>query len=546
MTALQRLSQLLAPAIVVAAKPFSTDNTLDKVIAEIEKRGGESSAEVIPEDKKMLAVQNFWPNGMISGFPHLYLLSWSLNVAHHRDNLCIMDDQKRLRRILQAVDQWRGQPRAFRRCYQGLIHGYFTCNSSTSNISVARESLRKYLHERTECVVDRRANPEWVELIKDNIQIFASDPCAPYVKIVLYGNSEEVDHLGKKLKIDQTSWFWRDLILAQMRHATQLPDAEFCALLGRFLSLLNDRETLHDRGLTLLLDRYASVRGTPLHVDLRDRAAGWWGNPWLPSNATRWGAVSPDARNMVTDWLKLELIEAFFTKLAEDGLGDPRRMNFWKRYVKCIDQIEFALGSFARTSSDPDFVVLRKKMKGLMRALDASGSNNAFIMRMGSLVAVEFSGMGNALYLYDSSISIPFETTKILRLGVDEKNSLKSSSRILRLRHQDGIYGWDKWEEFFDATLKESFRIIPVANKHAGRKIKDLSYTGQLSEIEKLAQKYHLEIENRTARGGNILIKTDDANLSINDKLRHLGLKYKAGKGWWIKAECDAQDIQEN
>lgn len=544
MTALQRLSLFLAPATAVAAKPFSTDKTLDKVIAEIKQRGGGWSAEVVPADKKMLAVQNFWSNGLISGFPHLYLLSWSLNVAHHRDNLCIMDDQKRLQHIFQAIDQWQKQPRAFRRCYQGLMHGYFTCNSSRSDISVNRENLRKYLHERTEWVVDRRANPEWVELIKDNIQIFTSDPCAPYAEAVLYGDSEGVDNLGKQLRIDQTSWFWRDLILAQMRHAAQLPDAEFCALLGRLLSLLNDRETLRDRGLALLLDRYARIRDTPLHVDLRDRAAGWWGNPWLPSNATRWGAVSPDARNMVTDWLKLEFIEAFFTKLAEDGLGDPRRMNFWKRYVKFIDQIEFALGSFARTSSDPDFVVLRQKMKGLLRALDASGGNNAFIMHMRSLVAVEFSGMGNALYVYDSSTSVPFETTKILRLGVDQKNSLKSSSKILWLKHQDGIYGWEKWEEFFDATLKDNFKIIPAKNNHAGRKMENSAHAVQLLEIEKLARKHHLKIENKTAKGGNILIKTNDANSLINDELQHLGLRYKPGKGWWMKMECDAQDIQ--
>ena len=544
MTALKRLSLLLAPATAATAKPFSADNTLDKVIAEIKQRRENQSVENIPIDKKLLAVQHFWSDGVISGFRHLYLLSWSLNVEHHRDELCIMDDQKRLQRVLQTVDQLRKQPRAFRRCYQGLMHGYFSCDPSKSNISVNRENLRKYLYERTEWVVDGHVNPEWVELIEKNIQVFTSDPCAPYAEAVLYGNSEGVDHLGKHLGIDQTSWFWRDLILAQTRHATQLPDAEFCALLGRLLALLNDRETLRDRGLTLLLDRYARIRGTPLHADLRDRAVGWWGNPWLPSNATRWGAVSSSARNMVTDWLKLEFIEAFFTKLAEDGLGDSRRMDFWKRYVKSIDQIEFALGSFARNSSDPDFVVLRQKMKGLLRALDASGSNNAFIMRMGSLVAVEFSGMGNALYVYDSSTSVPFETTRILRLGVDQQNSLKSSSKILWLKHQDGIYGWEKWDEFFDATLKDNFGIIPAENNHAERKTKNLSHAIQLLEIEKLARKYHLKIQNKTARGGNILIKTNDANSLVNDELQHLGLKYKAGKGWWIKMECDAQDIQ--
>ena len=49
-------------------------------------------------------------------------------------------------------------------------------------------------------------------------------------------------------------------------------------------------------------------------------------------------------------------------------------MNFWKRYVKSIDHIEFALGSTARNSRERDMVLLRKKMTGLVQALDASGT----------------------------------------------------------------------------------------------------------------------------------------------------------------------------
>ena len=534
MTALKRLSLLLAPATAVAAKPFSVDNTLDKVIAKIKQRSGNQGLENIPADKKLLAVQKFWSDGVISGFPHLYLLSWSLNVEHHRDELRIMDDQKRLQRVLQAVDQWRKQPRAFRRCYQGLMHGYFACDTSKPSITTNWINLRKYLHERTEWVVDRRENPEWVELIKKNIDVFTSDPCAPYAEAVLYGDSEGVEHLGKQLGIDQTSWFWRDLILAQIRQATELPDTEFCARLDRLLSLINDRETLRDRGMTLLLDRYAKVRDTPLHADLRDRAAGWWGNPWLPSNATRWGAVSSDARNMVTDWLKLEFIEAFFTKLAEDGLGDPRRMNFWKRYIKFIDQIEFALGSFARTSSDSDFVVLRQKMKGLLRALDASGSNNAFIMRMGSLVAVEFSGMGNAFYGYDSRMGIPFKTDSILRLGVNERNSLKvKSPQILWWKHQDGSHGWNRWEERFESELRQRFGFVPEDGNRIARVSRNFPHGIKYLSIEELVRRNGLKTEDMTELGGNFWIKTGDENLIINKNLVYLGFKYKIGKGWW-------------
>ena len=55
-----------------------------------------------------------------------------------------------------------------------------------------------------------------------------------------------------------------------------------------------------------------------------------------------------------------------------------------------------ALGADARDNSSPDFKTLRKKMAGLVVPLqDNVRSNNAFIMRIGPLVIVEFSGYSN-------------------------------------------------------------------------------------------------------------------------------------------------------
>src|SRR5207237_5375840 len=96
-------------------------------------------------------------------------------------------------------------------------------------------------------------------------------------------------------------------------------------------------------------------------------------------------------------------------------------------------------------------------------SLDTSGANNAFIMRMGPLVAVEFSGLGNAFYAYDSRKTLPFETTQMLRLEVNGRNSLKQkSSAILNMRHQDGIHNWSRWEDMFAATLRQHFSIEPA------------------------------------------------------------------------------------
>ena len=144
---------------------------------------------------------------------------------------------------------------------------------------------------------------------------------------------------------------------------------------------------------------------------------------------------------MVAEWLKLEFIETFFTLLAEEGTGDRRRLEFWKRYVNQIDHINFALGNDARSSSTKDFAVLREKMQGLtVPLIDPISSNNAFIMTIGDLVVVEFSGRANALYGYDGRQGLPFDLERPVVVVKDGRNSLKNSERRLWLKHRDGIH----------------------------------------------------------------------------------------------------------
>ena len=166
----------------------------------------------------------------------------------------------------------------------------------------------------------------------------------------------------------------------------------------------------------------------------------------------------------MSEWLKREFIEAFFVKLAQDGLGDRRRANFWLRYAKSMTNVQFALGSTAMYSRDKDFVALRQKMKGLITELRTTdSSNNAFVMTIGSLVTVEFGSMGNALYCYDTRVALPFDITKPVLTTKNIRNSLKHDepTRILWLQHTDGIHGWDRWEEMFEETLKKHFGILP-------------------------------------------------------------------------------------
>ena len=531
--------------------PQST--AIDAVIAEMEVKSKSRKGGQLADDHLLDAVKRFWQSQEIQSFRDAYMLSWGICLPHRPEGPCVLEDRPRLQKVLDGVDGWSAKPNAYRRCYQGLVKSYFTYDVlAESTIGSGRNNwrlLRDYLHERNGLIKDKNLSPEWVDTAVGNRQVFGDQPCTSYVDALLRGDSGAIDHLCEQLGINKASWFLRELVLAQVEGATQLGNAQFQALLPRLLDLLAANEVLRDRGMILVLDRYANVPGTALHQGLRDKAVDWWGNPWMPSNETRWGGVTSDARTMVSDWLKLEFIEMFFTKLAEDGLGDPRRMNFWKRYVKSIDHIEFALGATARNSRDRDMTALCKKMAGLLRALDTSGANNAFIMWMGPLVAVEFSGLGNAFYGYDARHSVPFDTTKLLRLEVNGPNSLKhkdkGSKSILWMSHQDGIHNWDKWENMFAATLRKEFgiepsvpapRIIRAAPTPPAVPLAPSSAASQpysRSALLKFTREHGLEIDEKTAVGGSLWVRTDASDERINAVLTRWGFRNKPGKGWW-------------
>jgi hypothetical protein len=543
---------------------MAVSSDIDVVLTRMMERSKGQAGKVLSEDHQLEAVRRFWQSQEVASFRDAYLLSWGLCLPHKPSGPCILEDRPRFQAVLDGVESWSTRPSAFRRCYQGLVKSYFSYDALGDTAPPAARNnwkvLREYLREKNGHIRDKNVNPNWVSTAIGNQQLFGERPCEPYVDALLKGDVGAIDHLCEELGIAKASWFLRELVLAQIHGSTQLSHAQFQALIPRLLELLSKNDVLRDRGLILLLDRYVKVPGAHLHPGLRDASVLWWGNPWLPSNETCWGGVVPDARAMVTDWLKLEFIETFFTKLAEDGMGDRRRMEFWKRYVKAIDHIEFALGSTARNARDRDFVALRKKMNGLICNLEASGTNNAFIMTMGNLVAVEFSGLGNALYGYDLHKSLPFDTSEPLRLPQYDRNSLKQkSSSILWLSHQDGINGWDKWEKMFEATLRKEFRIepgvalprtaravaptpvaplvtspAPAGNQHDARgPAVELSQLYTRSALNKYANSQGLQVDDKTLQGGSLWVRTGDSNEHITKMLTRWGFQHKPGKGWW-------------
>ena len=462
MNELNKLSERLRANLVNAdLNKFTSVEKLDSVIKSLQKHNRAGSGASVPTDLLYAAVRKFWEKPKFETLKDARLVSFGLCVPSSSSGPSIMEDRRRFLAVLDdstGVGQWGDEPRWYRRCYQGLMRSYFVYDTKVKQApEVGKKNwgdLRDYLHGNIRNIVDQKNNPDWVTLAVEYQQLFGDTPCSSYAADVLFGDMSTVDHICENLGILKSSWFHRELLLSQVQQATQMKHELFRELIPRLLKLLSENVVLRDKGLILLLDKYASAAHLGVNEPLRNASVEWWGNPWLPSNETRWGGVAQATRQMVSEWLKREFVEAFFAKLGQDGIGDRRRANFWLRYVKSMGNTQFALGATALTSRDRDLEMLRKKMYGLYTELKTpDSSNNAFIMTLGNLVAVEFGGKGNAFYGYDTRGTLPFNASLSVEIKVNSPNSLKHSSHILKMTHKDGVNGFQKWEDMFADRL---------------------------------------------------------------------------------------------
>jgi hypothetical protein len=110
------------------------------------------------------------------------------------------------------------------------------------------------------------------------------------------------------------------------------------------LSAIIPHRTIQNKALALLVNRYAQTQNAPIHTDLKEITVSKWDNPWLTGSQKKWPTeVTEEGRALIADWLKSEFIEAFFTKMAEDGNTDRRRLDFRMKYRNHKNHVQFAL-----------------------------------------------------------------------------------------------------------------------------------------------------------------------------------------------------------
>lgn len=270
--------------------------------------------------------------------------------------------------------------------------------------------LRDFL-ARSWPVVDATAGemavPDWLRIMRSEHQLLGEQPVERYVQDFLAGRVDRVQSLAHELKIPPQSWFWNELVLGGVRHATRQGDAAFKALLPLLIELVQIAPMLRDEAVAQILQRYHQCQDRGVHPELRDFVIRpqVWKNPKLKplGQAPAWNQVPEAVWRMVLSWVNKRNLRDFFDVIAARRDADKGRFAFWSRYMEQISWTRLVFGAETRhqVHLKPAIRKLLEAEEGAYAQLNGTdGELDAFLMEIGNHIFVEFSKKGNGAYGY--------------------------------------------------------------------------------------------------------------------------------------------------
>lgn len=396
--------------------------------------------------------------------------------------------------------------------WQGLLNAYFNFEyRKTTQGRLNWESLRRILRG-TLGIVLRNASfqPIWLENVAKHNVLFEDDVSQKLAKKSLQdAHTRLIDDIAYDVEIPSTSWFWPDLLLAQVNEITSYSDERFKKAINLVLPNLKKRKECFDAGLALILNRYSICTVNEVHADLKDTSLDSWKSPTL-ERQREWERVTLEAKKMVQRWLVVEDIRDFFLTLRKsenDDSFDRRRFEFWMQF---LDQITFAflvLGPETRASFDK---LLKGKVGRFGGLTGSTRSNNAFVMRVGRVYIVEFSEVGKMFAFEESKIRPHLNSGMVnYRMLRQPANSLFKDATGT----PDGIPHMRGWEDrFYQALL--AIKIVP----------------DRLNLVD-LVERYNLKIESTPSGTEWVRHRHDEGVLA--DLLRQHKFIYKYRQGFY-------------
>ena len=453
----------------------------------------------------------------------------------------VIEHQTLFPQLLEEVELLKSEPRKFRRCYQGLLKGYFRYSGQQNEQSIGYKNwlaLRDCLASHCKGLKQQKPIMEWTQALYKHRNLLAENPCKPYGKAMLSGDMSVIGELKNRLGIDDDTWVMDELVLSHIQAATTLKDAEFVAQIMPLVDLLKQHTGMVTKGLALLLRRYEQCNAKAEHLELRDLALREWKSPWLEANKPLWhGQIGESATQMVKLWLTKQHIKDFFELLQSGGQADTQRMEFWLQYAEAIDDFWLALGTNSFYNQQADFKRIRAQMEGHCMLLSDSNQNNdnAFLMKIGNFVFIEFGKQNNACHIF-SADNLPFSIgqARVSGTGTGLKN-VRHPGWQKKLSHFDG------WQREFASFLRNFSNAKPnVTDSHENLQISDkFTVTPKqpskdlgTENIKTICQSRNVHFDDHRDKGGVFWVRVSESH-GLASYLRNVGFKYKEGKGWW-------------
>lgn len=460
-----RLHEQTAPHHIFPATVWGNPHAMTAVLKRIRQELGSEGVETIDIDRVKVALAKFSKTQEVENFTQLKYLCHGLLLPVDGKGGALIDRESLFDRLLAIVISRQKQTKQFRKCFQGLLGGYFAfdlhstaVNSGALNWRTLRTFLSVHLPRIMTATLERGSVPEWLQVLSEHKNLLGESPCECYSNDLVKGNTDPLKGVCVGLGITATSWVWTEALMAYVGQVCSSGDREFQDGLLGLLKLVNGQSDLKlpdhlaNKTVAKVVIRYSACVSKPEQNELRDACVARIGNPWL--NRTAWDAHvgHEPARLMVEGWVKRRLIRDFFQLLAHDGSADVRRLNYWLKWEPQITDMWFVLGAGARRNQTAALDNVRKRMGSAARKLaDSDDQNNAFVMRIGPLLAIEFGMTGNACYIFAASEF----NSNLNQEWLDSKRDLKQSNRRKWLTHQH------QWEPKFDVALKELLRTVP-------------------------------------------------------------------------------------
>ncbi|MCD2451120.1 EH signature domain-containing protein [Methylicorpusculum oleiharenae] len=505
------------------------------------------------------AVIGYLKNHHLLTYRDIKLVCFGVSSPYGTPLTQVIEHETLFPKLLKEVEILQPEPRKFRRCYQGLLKGYLRYPGlQTDNIYGRKNwfALREFLAQNCKALNKQKPVTEWSQALYEHRNLLADNPCKPYGKAMLGGDMSVIEELRNRLGVDDDTWVMNELILAQVQAATALKDPEFVLQVLPLVKLLERHSLLITKGLSLLLRRYVVCKVHTEHHTLREAALREWKSPWLEANKPMWyGQIGEAATNMVSLWLKRRTIQDFFELLQADGQADRKRMEFWLKYAEAIDDIWLALGQHSLYNNKPDYKRIRQNMAGRYMALEGGSYNqdNAFLMRIGGYVFIEFGKQNNACHVFLAD-NLPFKFGQKSVLGTQDglKNKEHPGHRRT-LSHREGWQG-----EFTDflryhanatpgenkpkpvssivashissstvPSVKPRVHSIPIQNEQA----KPLD----IKQLQEFCISHNLHFDDHRDKGGAFWVRASETHEPASTMLKSVGFRYKEGRGWWLE-----------